>query len=80
MHNKPIIYGYQKKWNIETHVIQSLGSHGQWYDYSTWNVNPLETPHPDMQEYVKASLPDDEPWRVIRRLATEEIVNYNDPA
>lgn len=67
-----------KKWNIETYVIQRVGKRGNWYDHSTWNVNPIEVDHPYIQDYVKESLPENEPWRIIHRIATEEIVNSND--
>jgi hypothetical protein len=77
-----------KTWNTITYVFQHVNPNGAWFDYSTWNTDPFRAIQRIKDDYrgeddgtwkafiesFELATPKDNPWRLIKRVAEETII------
>ena len=71
------------EWAEESYVVQHVGTAGQWYDFSKCSVDPRpfldDQNHSEaFHQHIREMMPKDRPWRLIRRLAHETLLDGHD--
>lgn len=71
------------EWAEESYVVQHVGNAGQWFDFSKCSVDPrplLDDPNHSeaFRDHLRGMMPTDKPWRLIKRLAHETLLDGHD--